>query len=68
MGYGNGTFNGTVPLVVTMGYGIEDVSQDPATDNWIELQAHGWTHGTGHAPQVVRDVGHAQTVQANNPQ
>lgn len=34
-GYGNGTFNGSVALVVTMGYGIGAAAVVQPNDGWI---------------------------------
>jgi hypothetical protein len=47
-GFGNGTFNGTIPLVVTHGYAIGVVIVLPPSRTWpIELQDAGrtWTPG-----------------------
>ena len=66
-GYGNGTFNGTIPLVVTRGYTPAATVAD-AELGWHDLASHSWTHGDSNAfPQVQirRNVERKQTIQAN---
>ena len=63
MGYGNGTFNGTIATVTRLGYTAS--SQGSGADNWQEQQTTGWTHGADQAPQIVNSTSYGQAIQAN---
>lgn len=49
-GFGNGTFNGTIPLVVLRGYISSAVVAVTAVPIRVRMGAHGVLHGRGKTP------------------
>jgi hypothetical protein len=66
LGFGNGTFNGTIATVTRLGYAAGAVTpQVGGADNWQEQQTTGWTHGADQAPQIVNSTSYGQAIQSN---